>query len=158
VAGVMQRGTEDQHSKVVAKIVKREIATEMKGVINAHVAAGTNLMTDEHKAYVALSKNGWKHEIVAHTKDEWVRGNVHTQGIENFWSLFKRGVIGSFHSISVKHLQRYLNEFSFRFNNRESQEIFNMIVANLLIGSTLRYKVLTARASTSPALSASEAE
>jgi len=150
VAGVMQRTTEAQHSKVVAKIVKREIATEMKAVIKAHVATGTNVMTDDHKAYKALSKNGWKHEIVAHTKDEWVRGNVHTQGIENFWSLFKRGVIGSFHHVSVKHLHRYLDEFSFRFNNRESQDIFNMIVANLLIGSALRYKALTAKSSALP--------
>lgn len=77
-------------------------------------------MTDEHKADVALSKDGWKHEIVSHMQDEWVRGNCHTQGIENFWSLFKRGIVSQFHSVSVKQLHRYLNEFSFRFNNRES--------------------------------------
>lgn len=116
-------------------------------------------MTDEHRAYMALTKQGRKHEIVAHTKEEWVRGNVHTQGVENFWSLFKRGVIGSFHSVSVKHLHRYLNEFSFRFNNRESRDIFNMVVANLLIGTALRYKDLTAKSSASSAmLSSSEPE
>jgi transposase-like protein len=151
VAGVIQRKTEDQHSKVFTKPVKREIASEMGAVIRENVATGSSLMTDEHGAYMALRKEGWKHEIVAHTKDEWVRGNVHTEGIESFWSLFKRGVIGSFHSVSVKHLHRYLNEFSFRFNNRESQDIFNMIVLNLLIGSALRYKTLTAKASVSPA-------
>jgi hypothetical protein len=59
----------------------------------------------------------------------------------------------------VKHLHRYLNEFSFRFNNRESQDIFNMVVANLLIGSALRYKALTAKSSASPVvLSSSEPE
>jgi transposase-like protein len=159
VAGVMQRTIEDSHSKVVAKVIKRETAAEMRSVIRQHIAPGANVMTDEHRAYMALRKNGWKHEIVAHTKEEWVRGNVHTQGIENFWSLFKRGVIGSFHSVSVKHLHRYLNEFSFRFNNRESQDIFNMIVANLLIGSALRYKALTAKTSTEPVLlSSSEPE
>jgi hypothetical protein len=85
VAGIMQRSTEDGHSKVVAKLVRREIATEMRDVISENVSRGTAIMTDEHGAYMALRKNGWKHEIVAHTKDEWVRGNVHTQGIENFW-------------------------------------------------------------------------
>jgi transposase-like protein len=88
VAGVMQRTTEDQHSKVKAFPVKKEIVEVMTGVINANVSAGSHLMTDDHGAYRALSTNGWKHEIVAHTKDEWVRGNVHTQGIESFWSLF----------------------------------------------------------------------
>ena len=90
----------------------------------------------------AISKNGWKHEIVAHTKDEWVRGNVHTQGIENFWSLFKRSVIGQFHSVSVKHLHRYLNETSFKFNQRENHGIFDLVVANLILGEALRYKAL----------------
>ena len=89
------------------------------------------------------------------TKDEWVRGNVHTQGIESFWSLFKRGVIGSFHQVSVKHLHRYLNEFSFRFNNREAEDIFAMIVIRLAIGSALRYAALTAPSASEPS-SASE--
>ncbi len=141
-----------EHSKVKTALVKREIGKEMTPVISQHISAGANIMTDEHRAYVALSKNGWKHEIVAHTKDEWVRGNVHTQGIENFWSLFKRGVIGSFHSVSLKHLHRYLNEFSFRFNNRESRDIFNVVVLNLLIGPALRYRDLVATPSPSPVL------
>jgi transposase-like protein len=156
VAGVLQRTAEDAHSKVKAFPVKKEIAKVMTGVIREHVKPESSLMTDEHKAYMMLSKDGWKHEIVAHTKDEWVRGDVHTQGIENFWSLFKRGVIGSFHSVSVKHLHRYLNEFSFRFNNRESAEIFAMIVANLVIGTALRYAALTAPVSASPVSSEAE--
>ena len=92
-----------------------------------------------------------KHEITSHKRGEYVRGNVHSNGIENFWSLFKRGVIGSFHQVSVKHLHRYLNEFSFRFNSRDSQDIFGRIVVNLAIGAALRYAVLIApSASTEP--------
>jgi transposase-like protein len=147
VAGVIQRKTEDTHSKVRAFPVEREIAKVMTGVIRDNVAVDAEVMTDEHKAYMKLSKHGWKHEIVSHSQEEWVRGNVHTQGIESFWSLFKRGVIGSFHQVSVKHLHRYLNEFSFRFNNRESDAIFAMVVMNLLAGSVLRYKTLTAKIS-----------
>jgi transposase-like protein len=130
----------------------------MSGVIAKHVASDAEVMTDEHGAYAGLTKRGWKHQIVAHSKEEWVRGNVHTQGIENFWSLFKRGVVGSFHQVSVKHLHRYLNEFSFRFNNREQHEIFAMVVMNLLIGSVLRYAALTAQVSPSEPSDASASE
>jgi transposase-like protein len=142
VAGVMQRRTEDGPSQVKAFVVEREIKPVMMDVIRQNVDAKAHVMTDDHKAYVALSKNGWKHEIVTHTQDEWVRGNVHTQGIESFWSLFKRGVIGSFHSVSVKHLHRYLNEFSFRFNQRECENLFTLIIMNLAIGQALRYRAL----------------
>jgi hypothetical protein len=80
-----------------------------------------------------------------------VRGQVHTQGIESFWSLFKRGLIGSFHSVSVKHLHRYLNEFSFRFNQRECEDLFALIIMNLAIGNALRYKALIGKDSEPPA-------
>ena len=158
VAGVIQRKTEETHSKVLAFPVPSEIAPVMSGVIAKHVASDAEVMTDEHGAYAGLTKRGWKHQIVAHSKEEWVRGNVHTQGIENFWSLFKRGVVGSFHQVSVKHLHRYLNEFSFRFNNREQHEIFAMVVMNLLIGSVLRYAALTAQVSPSEPSDASASE
>ena len=128
VAGVIQRKNESGHSKVKAFPVRREIAKVMTGFIRDNVAIDAEIMTDEHGAYVALNKHGWQHQIVSHSKDEWVRGSVHTQGIESFWSLFKRGVVGSFHQVSVKHLHRYLNEFSFRFNNREAEDLFAMII------------------------------
>jgi len=147
VAGVMQRGTEGEPSQVKAFPVEREIKKVMTGVVQDHIAPGTDIMTDDHKAYISLGKSGWKHQIVSHSKDEWVRGQVHTQGIESFWSLFKRGLIGSFHSVSVKHLHRYLNEFSFRFNQRESEDLFALIIMNLAIGSALRYKALIGKTS-----------
>ena len=156
IAGVLQRTIEGEPSRVKAFPVPREIVEVMSVVIPENVARVADVMTDEHKAYMRVSKQGYKHEMVAHSKNEWVRGNAHTQGIESFWSLFKRGVIGSFHQVSVKHLQRYLNEFSFRFNNREQAEIFAMVVMNLLIGSALRYKALTGPVSPSPSSDASE--
>ena len=149
IAGVIQRKNEAGHSKVKAFPVEREITQVMTGVIRDNVALDAEVMTDEHAAYRKLGQKGWKHQIVSHSQDEWVRGNVHTQGIESFWSLFKRGVIGSFHQVSVKHLHRYLNEFSYRFNNRESEDLFAMIIMNLAIGTALRYKTLTAKPSPS---------
>jgi hypothetical protein len=94
--------------------------------------------------YSNLKKRGFEHEIVIRSDKEWVRGNCHTQSIDGFWSLFKRGLIGSFHQVSIKHLHHYLSEFQFRFNNRESEEIFAAVILGLVIGAALRYKVLTA--------------
>jgi ISXO2-like transposase domain len=72
-----------------------------------------------------------KHDSVNHIKEEWVRGNVHTNSIENYWSLFKRGLIGSFHQVSVKHLERYMAEFDYRFNNRKDVDIFIKTIARM---------------------------
>lgn len=143
VAGIVQRRTEDSHSMVRAFPVKREIAEIMGEVVRDNVAPNANLMTDEHRAYSALGRDGWKHEIVAHSKEEWVRGLIHTQGVESFWSLLKRQIIGQHHWVSVKHLDRYIREVSFKFNHRESVDVFAIVVANLLIGEALRYRALT---------------
>ncbi|HEY4361911.1 MAG TPA: IS1595 family transposase [Bryobacteraceae bacterium] len=143
VAGIMQRGANGEPSQVRAFPVEKEIAKVMTRVVRDNVAVDAKIMTDEHGAYMKLSKEGWEHAIVVHSKDEWVRGNVHTQSIEGFWSLFKRQVNGSHHWVSVKHLHRYLNECAFKFNNREFGQIFALIVLKLAITSPLRYKALT---------------
>jgi len=142
VAGVIQRGEDGEPSKVKAFVVPNEIKPVMMGVITENIAVESEIMTDEHHCYHALTSLGRKHQAVRHSTKEYVRGNVHTNGIENFWSLFKRGVIGSFHQVSVKHLHRYLNEFSFRFNQRECEDLFTLIIMNLAIGNALRYKAL----------------
>jgi transposase-like protein len=150
VAGVIQRKTGTEPSKVKAFPVEREILPVMAGVIRDHIALDAMIYTDEHGAYRNLDNRGRKHESVRHSTKEYVRGDVHTNSIENFWSLFKRGVIGSFHQVSVKHLHRYLNEFSFRFNNRETEDLFGLIVTNLVIGTALRYNALIGKVPTSP--------
>jgi transposase-like protein len=147
VAGVLQRGTEGRPSKVKAFPVPSEIGPVKTGVVRDHVALDATIYTDEHASYRTFSKAGLNHHAVCHGMKEYVRGNVHTNGIENFWSLFKRGVIGSFHQVSVKHLHRYLNEFSFRFNAREAEDLFGMIVMNLVIGTALRYNALIGKSS-----------
>jgi len=74
---------------------------------------------------------------------------ISTNAIENFWSLFKRGLIGSFHKVSVKHLHRYLDEFTFRFSNREAEDLFALVMLNLVIASGIKYAELTAKIETS---------
>lgn len=77
---------------------------------------------NESRLYKILTRRAFQHEIVIHSDKEWVRGKCHTQGIDGFWSLFKRGLVGSYHQVSIKHLQRYLSEFSWRFNRREDED------------------------------------
>jgi hypothetical protein len=102
-------------------------------------------MTDESNLYSNLKRRGFEHEIVIHSDVEWVRGDVHTQSIDGFWSRFKRGLIGSFHQVSIKRPHRYISEFQFRFNGRVDEKIFAAVILGLVIKSALRYKKLTAR-------------
>lgn len=100
------------------------------------------LCTDESQLYKRLPANIQKHEIVNHSAKEWVRGDVHTATIDGYWGLLKRGVIGSFHQISVKHLHRYLSEFQFRWNNRKSEDMFSLVIAALVTGIAMPYAEL----------------
>ncbi len=86
-------------------------------------------VTDEHHGYDTLVDSGRAHEVIKHGENEYVRGIVHTNSIESFWSLFKRGVMGSYHSVSKKYLPLYLAEFQFRFNNRKEADIFGKAIA-----------------------------
>jgi transposase-like protein len=110
--------------------------------IDSTVAPTAKVMTDESRLYTNLERRGFDHEIVIHSDKEWVRGECHTQGIDSFWGLLKRGVIGTFHQISVKHLDRYIQEFAFRFNNRQNQDLFAVTIAYLVLGIPLPYKKL----------------
>ena len=87
------------------------------------------LVTDDAGMYRKLHRN-FPHETVAHMRGEYVRGLVHTNTVESFWSLLKRGVLGTYHSISRKYLPLYLNEFVFRFNNRSTEDIFGRAIAS----------------------------
>jgi transposase-like protein len=90
----------------------------LKAAVDEHVSQTAHVMTDDYQMYVGPVVGGRKHETVVHTKKEYVRGNVHTNTVEGFFGLFKRGVIGSFHHISKGHLHRYCSEFEFRYNRR----------------------------------------
>ena len=88
----------------------------------------------------------WRKLSVSHNREEWVRGDVSTQSIESVWSLLDRSIIGSFHQLSAKHLPAYLDEISFRFNNRENPYLFRDTLLALLTGEALTYEDLTADA------------
>ncbi len=87
--------------------------------VELNVPEGATVYTDEHTGYKKLRRLGFQHEFVTHVAGEYVRGNMHTNTIEGFWSLLKRGIIGIYHQVSVKHLNRYCDEFSYRYNTRK---------------------------------------
>lgn len=116
VAGVIERGGE-----LRAKKVEDTRGYHLKPFIISNVEFGSKLMTDEwlgYKGLVAL----FKHKYVKHNEGEYVSDNCHTNSMEGFWSLLKRGVNGIYHSISSKHLQKYVDEFVFRYNTRSNSE------------------------------------
>ena len=87
------------------------------------------IATDEGGEFRRLKGAGYPHETVDHKAEEYVRGVVHTQNLDNFWSLLKRGIMGTFHHVSKKYLPLYLNEFQWRYNNRKNPDIFKAALA-----------------------------
>ena len=137
VVGVIQRGGEVRAQKIPSRGA-RALAT----YIRASVEPGSQLMTDEYAGYKTVGKE-YDHSKVNHSKLEYVVGLTHTNSIENFWSLFKRGLVGSFHKVSDKHLDRYLDEFTYRFSNRADGRLFQNTLRNLVNGKTLTFEELT---------------
>ena len=141
VLGAIERG---------GKVRLDHALTPDRETLRAFIAAKladetTTIMTDDLPAYDGCGDANTKHEMVNHSKMEWVRGDVHTNTMEGVWSLFKRSIIGSYHQISVKHLDRYLDELEFRFNNRNNPYLFRDALLRLIASSNLEYKTLTAK-------------
>jgi transposase-like protein len=140
VMGAIERGGKVRLS-VGQKPATREI---LHAFIKSKLAEETALIcTDEHKGYQGIADGDTLHATVDHKDKEWVRGIVHTNTLENVWTLFKRSIVGSYHQVSEKHLDRYLDEFEFRFNNRDNPFLFRDTLLRLLQTSNLEYKDLT---------------
>jgi len=107
-----------RNGTVRSKHMQKLTADELKGYIRENVHKDSELMTDDFKSYKGLDKEFKSHDIIKHSKNEYVKGNIHTNTIEGFFSLLKRGVKGTFHHVSGLHLHRYLSEFDFRWNRR----------------------------------------
>lgn len=104
--------------------------------LQRHVIPATLVCTDELKSYNGMEKIGLKHRAVNHAEDVWVSGDVHTNTIEGFWSLTKRGIGGVHHSVSAKHLQGYLNEYAWRYNHRNDKNAqFETLLLRAAVGS-----------------------
>ncbi len=124
-------GAIERKGNVVAKVIGSMDAPTLSGFVRKTVSEKVNLLaTDENPAYDYV-RAGTPHEKVKHSAGEYVRGEVHTNNIESFWSLIKRGVIGTYHHVSKDYLPLYLNEFSWRFNNRKNSEMFADLIQSI---------------------------
>ncbi len=116
----------------------------LHGFIDKYVAPDTEaIYTDDWPAYKGIADHDTRHETVNHSAEEWVRGDVHTNTVEGIWSLFKRSVVGSYHKVSHKHLDSYLDELEWRFNNRDNPYLFRDTLFKLIRSDNLPYKKLT---------------
>ncbi len=138
-------GAQERGGRVFAKPVPNTSAEVLSIFIAQNVRHGSMVYTDNHRSY-PLSIPFWHygHEVVVHSKGEYVRGAAHTNSIESFWAVLKRGYIGSYHWWSQKHLHRYVKEFSGRHNMRHMATSEKMEeIARGLRGKSLAYKELT---------------
>ena len=139
VAGAIQRGGKvrverisDVKRDTIHGFIKRAVKDEAEAIY-----------TDELKSYLGITDHNTRH-AVNHSEEQWVIGDVHTNSIEGVWSLFKRSLMGAFHKMSAKHMDRYLEELEWRFNNRDNPNIFNDTLHRIMNTKPMEYKELVA--------------
>ncbi len=138
VVGTTQRGGEAR-LQVIDGIDRKTLHQ----FIRENTAPDTEaIYTDDWPAYNGIADADTRHETVNHSAEEWVRGNVHTNSVEGIWSLLKRSIVGSYHKVSTKHLDAYLDELEWRFNNRENPYLFRDTIRKLIESENLEYKTL----------------
>ena len=138
VFGMVERGSGQVKAERVSRVDRETIEKRLLSYVNI----GSRVISDEWKAYNRLG-DLYDHDSVNHSRHEYVRGEIHTNTIEGFWAILKRSIYGIHHFVSAKHLQRYINEQIFRYNNRgDHVNMFNMILERVG-GKKLSYKELT---------------
>lgn len=142
IVGTVQRGQDGRSSRVRAEVVPGRTNEAVRGHVRKTVQPGAKLYTDLYNAYNILGDE-YDHEAIDHMS-EYVRGRVHTNGIENFWSLLKRGLKGTYVAVDADHLFRYLDERVFTFNERDKNDLGRFVtVLASVAGRRLTYAELT---------------
>ena len=136
--GAIQRGG-PVRLRSIEHASKQELHAFIKETVGDEAAA---IYTDQWKAYQGIADANTRHETVNHAKHQWVNGDVHTNSVENVWSLLKRSVVGSYHKVSAKHLDAYLNELEWRFNNRKNPRLFHDTMKKLIEADKMPFKEL----------------
>ena len=140
VAGAIQRGGNVRIERI-PDVTRRTLHAFIGRAIRDEAEA---IYTDDLKSYLGIGDADTRHETVNHSAEEWAVGDVHTNSIEGVWSLFKRSIVGSFHKMSVKHMDRYLEELEWRYNNRDNPHIFRDTLARIVNTDPLTYRDLVA--------------
>ncbi len=150
VLGILERNGPEGHSVVRTKVVPNVQLKTLSPEVRKHVVEGSAIFTDASYSYRTLS-DAYLHEVVDHA-EEYVRGRVHTNGLENFWSLLKRSIKGTYVSVEPFHLFRYLDEQAFRYNERKTNDGARfMRVLAAIVGKRITYTELTGKVGTTPA-------
>jgi transposase-like protein len=137
-------GLLERHGKVRTMVVPNVRRRSLDGEVRRHVEAGSTVYSDALPSYAKL-EDEYTHNVINHA-EKYVDGQVHTNGIENFWSLLKRGINGTYVSVEPFHLFRYLDEQSFRFNNRKEDDAYRFDLAvSQIVGKRLTYSQLTGK-------------
>ena len=136
----------ERNGDVIAEPVDRTDKETLQGFVRSNVAEGSLVMTDESASYRSLSATGlYDHATVNHSAGEYVVGQAHTNTVESFWALLQRGIYGTYHHLSEKHLARYVKEFEARRNIRQRDTIDQMkFVVQHMQHKRLTYEDLTA--------------
>jgi transposase-like protein len=137
-------GLQETGGKVVTQATVWVSGKGIKDLIQDHVTKPATLVTDSAAMYKGLNKK-YDHQIVNHSQGEYVLNGYHINGLENYWSLLKRGIYGIYHQVSRKHLQAYCDEFSYRFNNRKMKDSERFDLTLCRLEGSLPYKTLTAK-------------
>ncbi len=137
-------GAAQRDGKIVLKVVQDRSRKTLHEFIHETTAPDAEaIYTDDWGPYRGIADHDTRHETVNHSIGEYVRGKVHTNTIENVWSLLQRSIIGSYHKVSVKHLDAYLDELEWRFNNRDNPWLFRDTLVKLINAHALSYCELT---------------
>lgn len=150
----MGSGNRERHTTIMTAVARNGVIRMAKGkrrtkealhaFINANMSPdAANIYTDEAQAYRGIGDEDTIHSTLNHHTGEYVRDDVHTQTVESAFSLFKRSLVGSFHQISEKHVDRYLDELEFRFNNRKNPYQFRDVLLRLMGAKAMPYQKLT---------------
>jgi transposase-like protein len=140
VMGLLERHGEG--SRVRTQVIETRRKHQLEAIVTENVEAGAHLYTDALKSYDRMEARGYTHKVIDHA-EKYVEGAVHTNGLENFWSLLKRAIKGTYVSVEPFHLFRYLDEQSFRFNNRKLTDAERFaFAAAAIVGKRLTYKAL----------------
>lgn len=138
VVGMRERG-----GKVVGRVVNSTGARSLQPLVQEFVKPNTIIMSDDWRAYRGLKYKSYMHRIVNHSSGQYVNGLAHTNSIESVWAVMKRGVYGTYHQVSKKHLGRYVNEFCFRLSNGDRMSFVEAVCLNAKNGG-VQYGELTA--------------
>jgi len=143
--GLLERGDKEETiSRVKLKVVKTTKRKELQRIIRENVETGSEVMTDALRSYIGL-EDQYIHQVIDHA-EKYVEGHVHTNGMENFWSLLKRTIKGTYVSVEPFHLFRYLDEQAFRFNERKGKDQDRFLKGlEGIRGRLLRYSNLTGK-------------